>query len=79
MGSLIALKTCLYFIGYCCFESARWVSHHFLLIALQTCMTLLCLLLLIKLLCDAALMHATEQFILHLRDLNLISPGVEEL
>lgn len=79
MGSLITLKTCFHCIGYCHFESTSWVSHRFLLIALQTCVILLCLLLLIKPLCDAAIMHATAQFILDLRDLNLISQGVQEL
>lgn len=79
MGSLTTLKTRFHCIGYCHVESTSWVSHHFLLIALQTCVILLCFLLLIKLLCDAAIMHATAQFILDLRDLNLISQGVHEL
>lgn len=79
MGSLITLKTCFHCIGYCHFESTSWVSHHFLLIALQTSVILLCLLLPIKLLCDVAIMHAIAQFSLDLRDFSLISQGVQEL
>lgn len=79
MGSLITLETRFRCIGYCHFESASRVSHRFLPIAPQTCLILLRLPLLIKLLCDAAVMHAAAQFILDLRDLNLISRGVQEL
>lgn len=79
MGSLITLQTCFQWVGYCHFESSSCVSHLLLLIALQTWVILLCLLLGLELLCDAAIMHATEQFIWDLRDFNLISLGVQEL